>query len=331
MTRREIWFPVSLSVLLILLTAARLPSMERIITSFPGVLLGQVVLTRETTPLSARAYQSAEFVLNQVALSEIEQAVYIVLYDDVLFWDPQYVGFARVELNDDEIRAVQKLLSAGTLFHPMPDGDSYECVTRNPLQEPERVACAEGEETMGQYLSLRWDAEDHRSVGVLQFSLTGGRLAEIRVYPSDRGLAFTPYEIGGEWWLDGVTASSPLLEELSARATLPSMLVLWPEMTAAQANARAARILGNRYQPALAVIQNSSAVREVFGEIQEIRPAAGNNHYQSWMESTSVFLTFRVVGARGEGAVIIRGYDCMALQMVFKGIPVANGRSTICP
>ena len=165
----------------------------------------------------------------------------------------------------------------------------------------------------------------------MQFFLTGRRLAEIRVYPTELGLAYTPYEKSGDWWLDGVTAPSPLMDDLSARVTIPSILVLWPEMTVNQANGRAARIIGKRYQPALETIQNSSAMREVFGDIQEIRPAAGNNFYSSWMDSTSVFLTFQVIGSRGEGAAIIQGYDCFDLSMVFKGVPVDDGNSYICP
>jgi hypothetical protein len=49
------------------------------------------------------------------------------------------------------------------------------------------------------------------------------------------------------------------------------------------------------------------------------------------MDSQSVFLTFRVVGPRGEGAVIVRGYDCFDLQMVFGGIPLDDAGATLCP
>ena len=328
---RKVIFLVALLLILIIFCAVLWPSINRFTTSFPEILLGQVVLARETKPLFPRAYQSAEFVLNQVALSEIEQAFFIDLHDDVLFWDPQYVGFPRTELTEDEIRALQPLLSAGNLFYPLPDGSSYQCVTQKPMQEPVLETCPEGKHYMDQYVSFQWDAEQDHTVGVLQFYLTGGRLAEIRIYQSDHGLAYTPYEKSGDWWLDGVTASSPLLEDLSARVTIPSIPILWPKMTASQANARAARIIGKRYQPALAFIQNSSAVRAVFGDIQEIRPAAGNNYYSSWMDSTSVFLTFRVIGARGEGAAIIQGYDCFNLGMVFKGVPVDDGSSYVCP
>ena len=322
---------VALSLIPLLLCGALLPSVESNIASFPEVLLGQVALTRETKPLFPRAYESAEFVLDQVASSEIERGVYVALRDDVLFWDPQYVGFPRAELNRREMRALQQWLSAGNLFHPTPDGTSYECVSRSPLRGPTLETCVHGKEYMDQYVSHQWDAEQHGSVGVLQFYLTGGRLAEIRVYPSERGVAYTPYEKGGDWWLDGVTAPSPLLEELATRAILPKIPVLWPQLTAAQANARAARIIGSRYRPAIEMIRNSSAAREVFGDIREIRPANGNNLYSSWMDSTSVFLTFRVTGTRGEGAAIVQGYDCIDLSMVFTGVPVDDASSHICP
>ena len=331
MTKQKNWLLITLSLVLILLCAALLPSIERMLIGFPEIFFGQVVLERETKPLSPREIQSAEFVLGQVKPSEIERAVYIAIYDDVLFWGPQYVGFPRTELIADEVRALQKLLSAGNLFYRFPEGDSYNCVTRQPLQEPKLEPCAGGKQLMDRYVSSQWDAEQNQAIGVLQFFLADGKLAEIRVYRSEYGLAYTPYEKSGDWWIDGVTASSPLLEDISARVTLSSIPVLWPEKTADQANVRAARIIGNRYQPALEIIRNSSAVRKVFGDIQEIRPAIGDNHYVSWMDSTSIFLTFRVIGSRGEGAVLIQGYDCFDLQMVFNGTLVDDGNFHTCP
>lgn len=106
--------------------------------------------------------------------------------------------------------------------------------------------------------------------------------------------------------------------------------MIWPHLSTNVVNARAAGIIGNRYQIALDLIRSSPAVREVFGEIQEIRPAAGINNYASWMDSTSIFLTLRVTGIRGEGAVIIQGYDCFDLQMVFQGEPLDDGSAYIC-
>ena len=95
MTKRKLGFLVALCLVLALLCAALLPAIERLISSFPEILVGQVVLARETKPRFPRGFTSAEFVLNQVPLSEVEQAVYIELDEDVLFWDPQYVGFPR--------------------------------------------------------------------------------------------------------------------------------------------------------------------------------------------------------------------------------------------
>ncbi len=77
-------------------------------------------------------------------------------------------------------------------------------------------------------------------------------------------------------------------------------------------------MLGDRYNAALFVVRESSLIREVFGDILEIRPALGTNNYSSWMDSTSVFLTLRVQGTRGEGAVIVQGDDCFNLEMVVR-------------
>ncbi len=330
MTKRKTWILAILSLALIFFCTVLLPFIETIIISFPGILLGKVVLARDELQLSPRAYMSAEFVLNQVELSEIEHAYYLSLHDDVLFWDPQYVGFPRTELNEGEISLLLQLLSSGNLFYRMPNGESYQCISQNPLQEPTLETCREGGQYMDQYLSRKWEAERTRKVGLLQLFLTEGRLVEIRIYPSELGLAFTPLETGGDWWLDGITPSSPLMDELSARTVIPSIAVLWPEMNADQANKRSAQILGKRYLAALDVIHNSSTVRDVFGEIQEIRPAVGNNSYSSWMDSNSIFLTFRIIGVRGEGVVIIHGDECFDLQMVLGGIPV-DDRPSICP
>lgn len=324
-------FIVAVCLLLILIGIALLPTIEVVFTSFPELLWGQLFLASETKSLPPRAYQSTEFVLNQVTLSEIKQAVYIALYDDVLFWDPQYVGFARTELNEDEINTLLKLLTTGNHFQQTPDGNSYECVVQSPMHKPKLETCTDGKQYMDQYLSYQWDAKQERNIGVLQFFLTGGRLAEIRIYPSEQGLAYTPREINGDWWLNGVTDSSPLLKELQSRVSLPPIFVLWSELTASQANRRAARIIGNRYQLALELIRNSSVVYNAFGPILEIRPALGINYYSSWMDSTSLFLTFRITGARGEGAAIIQGYDCFDLHMVSRGFPLDDGSSYVCP
>lgn len=301
-----------------------------LINNFAGLLTGQISLSRDTRPILARKYMSAEILLNQVALSEIQQAVYTDLQDDVLFWDPYYPGFARTELSHDEIRDLLQTLSAGDLVYQTTDGNSYQCVIQDMVQPPKLEHCAEGKALMDQFTDAQWDASQNKTVGVLQFHLTNGRLAEVRVFRAGEMLAYDPLEKTGDWWFKGITAGSPLLDQIAARAALSPIPVLWPNLSAGEANTRAARIIGNRYQTALDLVRGSPAVREVFGEIHEIRPAAGINDYSSWMDSTSIFLTLRVTGSHGEGAVIIQGYDCFDLQMVFQGRPLDDGSSYIC-
>ena len=275
-------------------------------------------------------YLSAEFVLGQVDPSTIERAYYIDLQKDVLFWDPPYVGFPRTELSVEEIRQLQQLLSSGNLFDRAPEGDGYQCVDTTSAEGPRLEACPQGEKFMDQFSSARWESDQAESVGVLQFHLSKGRLSEIRVYRTPSGLAFEPYEKTGDWWLKGVTSYSPLLDNIADRASVHAIEILWPWMSPSMANARAARVIGDRYWKALEFVKESPSILRVFGEIQDIRPAVGLNTYASWMDSTSIFLTLRVTGSHGEGAVIIQGYDCFDLQMVFQGRPLDDGSSYIC-
>jgi hypothetical protein len=81
----------------------------------------------------------------------------------------------------------------------------------------------------------------------------------------------------------------------------------------------------------LEFIEESPSILRVFGEIQGICPAVGLNTCASWMDSASIFLTLRVIGSRGEGAVIVQGYDCFDIQMVFEGISRNDGEFFVCP
>ncbi len=329
MSQRTRWLTFALLAIL-LLCGFLLITTGSFIASFPDILMGQVHLSPLTRPVSPRKYLSAELLLNQVALSEIKQAFYIDLQDDVLFWDPYYVGFPRSELSRDEIRDLLQTLSAGDFVYQTTDGNSYQCVIQDMVQPPRLEPCTEGKALMDQYTDAQWDASQNKTVGVLQFHLTNGRLAEVRVFRTGQILAYDPHEKTGDWWFKGITATSALLDQISARVAPAPIPVIWPHLSTDVVNARAARIIGNRYQIALDLIRSSPAVREVFGEIQEIRPAAGINNYASWMDSTSIFLTLRVTGIRGEGAVIIQGYDCFDLQMVFQGGPLDDGSAYIC-
>jgi hypothetical protein len=331
MPHQKFWLLALLILVVIIICLIALPTFESIFINFPEILLGQVSLSRETKPLYPRDYASEDLLLKQVDPSEIEGAEYIALLEDALFWESDYVGFARTALSREEIITLQQTLSTGNLFHRSADGDSFQCVARDASQIPALEPCAQGKQYMDQFMAFQREAEQKRAVGVMQFTLTDGRLAEIRVFPAERGLAYTPFEKSGHWWIDGISPPSPLLNDLSARAALAPITVLWPRLSAGRANARASRLLGNRYNAALAVVRASSVIRDVFGDILEIRPALGTNNYSSWMDSTSVFLTLRVRGTRGEGAVIVQGDDCFNLEMVFEGDLIEDGNGYICP
>jgi hypothetical protein len=48
------------------------------------------------------------------------------------------------------------------------------------------------------------------------------------------------------------------------------------------------------------------------------------------MDSTNADLTVRVVGTRGEAAVLVRGYDCFEIEIVFQGAFQGGAAESIC-
>ena len=302
-----------------------------IIPSFPALLFGQLQLTRDSAPLSPRAYQSAEFILGQVDLSEIESGVYVHLQEDVLFWDPGYPGFPRTALSRDEIRQLQETFLEAKLFSQTTSEEGFQCVKISTGNEPVYQSCPEGQDYWDQLQNYRLEAFFDHQVGIFLLSLTNGQVVEIRIYPGEGGMGFNPEERGGPWWFDGISATIPGLNQIVARTKTEPIAVYWPGNKASVAHARGRMIFGSRYQQALDTVRDSSQVRGVFGEIMDIRPAVGNHYYCSWMDCNSIFLTFYVRGSRGEGVVIIQGEDCFDLRMVFEGKPIPVSYEYECP
>lgn len=331
MNRKITWLLIILVMALSLVCTITLFALVWIRPSFPQFLFGQLQLTRDSAPLSPRAYQSAEFILDQVEFNEIERGEYIHLQDDVLFWDPAYPGFPRTELSKAEIRQIQEVLSGGKLFRQSYPEDGFSCVTISPGGEPGYKSCPEGKEYWDQLQDLRFEATLDREVGLFLFSLTNGGVAEIRIFPGEGGTGFNPKEKGGEWWFDGISAPVPGLEKIISRTIVEPIEVLWPHKNAAKVYTRGRRIFGFMYQLALDTIQDSTKVEEVFGEIEQIRPAVGNNYYSSWMDSTSIFLTFYIAGSKGSGVATVQGCECYQIRLVFEGTPVPGRLDMVCP
>jgi len=299
----------------------------------PEVFFGQRTASREYKPLPPKKYASAEFVLGQIPLSEVEQAVFIYLPEDVLFWDPYYLGFPRIELEAAELARLAKMISSGSLISTGSESNSTNCVVKDSSGQASLIPCSNGLQDQDKIWRIESEAVLQKNIGVLIIQLKDGRLAEIRIFWSKKGFVYAPYEKAGPWWIEGVTAGSmPEIKTWKKSAYVASIPVLWPELSPEAANNLAAsRLGGHIYWRAYEFIKGSNKARKILGEIQEMRPAAGTNDYSAWMDSQSATLTFKVVGSVGEAVVLIRGYECFDSEMVFRGdiIDISNGIA--CP
>jgi hypothetical protein len=292
---------------------------EPLWTTGVSVFLGQVNLTQTTGPTEAKAYLSNELLLDNGPLPELTGAVLVPLPKELYSWDPGFPGFARTQLGKEEALALFLELASGHLF-ASPDGREVLCAGRAGGTRIELAPCQEGHQWRAIHQETRLTAGLTPEVSALQFTFADGRRAEYRLYSANGYLAYSAIEVN-ELPVDGLLPKpGGSLNSLVARAVLEPVGILWPDLSSAEANARATRLLGGRYRRALEFLRRLESVRAVLGPIKEIRPAEGENYSSSWMDSSEVKLTLLVTGEAGPAVVMIRGDECWAAEMVHAGV-----------
>ena len=295
------------------------PAAERLWISGLDAFFGEVRLTRNSGPLTPRDYASNALLKGEIALSEITHGTLFVLPQEAYFWAPDYLGFPRAHLSEQEASDLATLLLSGSRFEAA-YGEPVMCWPAATAALATPSVCSEGPALhyLHQQARLQSGLEPVRYV--LQFRLRDGRLAEARLYPSQTGMAYTaeqPNRVPLEGFVEGSVAE---LRTKAAQAEVGSVDALWPEMTADRANALAARRLGDRYRRALGFLQSLQAVQHEVGPIREIRPALGRNGSSDWMDSHEMLLTLRVLGEDGVAVVLMRGDRCWSVEMAAGGV-----------
>jgi hypothetical protein len=164
----------------------------------------------------------------------------------------------------------------------------------------------------------------------LQFHLADGRLAEYSLYTANGLLAYSASEVN-EVAVEGCAAAAgEALQSIAARAVVEPIGVIWPEESADEANAHAARLLG-RFRGALEFLGGLEPLHLTLGQIREIRPAEGGNWSSTWMDSDAVQLLFRVTGEDGEAAVMVEGGECWDAEMMYRGKWIDLSSGAVCP
>jgi hypothetical protein len=318
-----------LALLLVGCVLGMLRTGEVFLTSGIEVFFGQVRLTRESGPLSGRAYVSNELLLGGVHPSEVIEASLILLPQEVFFWDPFYIGFERAELTGEETRRLLGSLTSGNLFTSS-YGRPILCARRIAESEAELTACEEGPEWQAIHQETRLAAELEPGISVLQFQFGDGRLAEYRLYSANGWLAYSSVEVTDVPVEGYLAAAGEGLPSMATRAVVEPIAVIWPEQSADEANAHAARLLG-RYGGALGFLVGLEPLHLTLGRIREIRPAEGGNWSSTWMDGSSLQLLLRVTGDNGEAAVMVKGGECWDAEMMYGGKLIDLTFGAVCP
>jgi hypothetical protein len=305
---------------------------EPLSTTGIDLLFGQVYLTRESAPVGAREHASNEILLGGLDPTEAVDARLVVLPQEVFFWGPAYPGFAQTRLSASELSGLLGAMEAGPAFVNSANGETL-CIERSGAGGSNTAPCDDAVEWGETHEEVRLSALVRPGMSVLQLRFPDGRLGEVRMYVADNVLAYSAEELS-ELPVEGViVGGSRLVEPLVARAAIPPVPVLWPEKTAEWANATAARRLGSRYRDAVGLLASLDTLRQVVGEVQQIRPVEGEggNWSSAWMDSRSMQLLLWVKGGHGEGVVRMDGWECWEAEMMAQGRLVELTPEVICP
>jgi len=305
---------------------------ETFLISGIDALFGQIYLSRGSGPPSARSYVSNELLLEDWRPSGELEARLIALPAEAYFWGPAYAGFAQTVLATDELDGLLQAMRAGPAFVDSYPGEVL-CIEWSEGGEKPPAPCEAGNTWRELHDETRMAGSMDPEISVLQVRWPDGRLAEYRMYSADGELAYSTEELNEPIVQGFMQAGSEVVAPLTARARIQPVPVLWPDDTAERANARAVRRLGRRYGEAVELVRRLETLRQVVGEVQEIRPAEGKggNWSSAWMDSISLQLLLRVTGDRGEGVVRMSGWDCWEAELLAEGRLVDLTSGFTCP
>jgi hypothetical protein len=308
------WFFIVGIAVIAILGPGLIRSMEIMYTSGFDLMLGQIRLTHDSGGINSSLYVSQALLKGEVDPANVKGGRIILLPERVYFWDPAYLGFPEIQLEQAEALQILQLLQSGTFYANMAEG--YECY---PQGGGTWGPCDGGEELANGYLDVRFSAEREAHNMSLQIQLEDNFLAEYWLYPFEDTLAFEAIQPNLSTF-EGITkVEQRFFENMSTRANVEPIPVLWDDLSAARANRIASRRLGREYDRAYLILDASPALTEKLGIIDEIRPAEGENWSSFWMDSSHMQLFFVVRGERGEGAVFMRGYECFDADLIFQG------------
>ena len=305
---------------------------ETFLVSGIDALFGQIYLSRGSGPPSARNYVSNEILLDGGRPSGELEARLIALPAEAYFWGPAYAGFAQTALAGDELEGLLQAMRAGPAFLDSNSGEVL-CIEWLEGSATPPAPCEAGNTWRELHDATRMGGSMEPEISVLQVRWPDGRLAEYRMYSADGVLAYSTEELNEPIVQGLMQAGSEVVVPLTARARIQPVSVLWPDDTAERANGCAVRRLGRRYRDAVEFVRRLETLRQVVGEVQEIRPAEGKggNWSSTWMDSTSLQLLLRVKGDQGDGVVRLRGWDCWEAELLAEGRLVDLTSGFTCP
>jgi hypothetical protein len=252
-------------------------------------------------------------------------------------WEYDYPGFDRAEVSAADARAIlAQLVESHPVAESTPPVQKTHAQTfaemdstrpelekilgwprDKPVSDREDVFIDVGGVSYGLY-AIKGQVHD----GVIVFHLRNGKAVYVRTLQAPNGVfVYVPTKVGTlSGALHGIVRTPiPALEAAFVRATPSEIEILYPNLSAEQAVARAAREFGDIYNQVVRYIATTPEIIAAVGPIRDIRPAKGRNDAGAWLDYGAQF-TFRVRGDNGSAAVLAEISDNnRTLKMIANG------------
>jgi len=248
-------------------------------THIPLRTLAQACAVSSSRQRPVEGDAGGKFFLEEISLSQVKQARLYPTGNDLNWISPES-GIPWTEVRLTELGTLRSELTSGKV-HPV-DVALYDCHGQD-LPDDLRIECEAGQYLWGTYFwELHLEKLDFPLQNILlQITFLDEREAIIQLLKFSTGAIFVARDesTGVEGLVRGDT---PVLNSLLATARATPLPVLWPELSATEANELAVWLWGNAYQRTLEYIQANSFITDQVGKVLEVRPAIGQNQAAAW-------------------------------------------------
>jgi hypothetical protein len=261
-------------------------------THIPRDTLAQACTALPDEQHSVSVEAGGKFFLEQIPLSEVNEAR-IFPNSRCLEWISPNSGIPGSVLTHTDLNMLRSELTSDMVHYVAKA--LYDC-SLCEVPEDRITDCQAGMYLRNTYL---YQLEEPHTNYSLQITFRDGQQTAIHIHRHATGVVFVGQD--GSHGIEGlVRGATPIFDSLLSTHQETPMAILWPELTADEANALAAWLWGRVYQRVLDYTQTISD--------SKVRPAVGENHIPGIADESPAVFTLLIDNPKNNSIARVEGF-----------------------